>query len=312
MFTIIKKTFAEFIEDDCMSMAAAIAYYTVFSLPSLLIIVVWISSSYFDPGTVREKIGGQFETLIGADAAKSIAVMLENANRPGKGTVATILGLIALLFGATGAVVQLQYSLNRAWEVEPDPKQGGIKNFLIKRLLSLAMVVGIGFLLLVSLLINVAISTFGDRLGQVLWGGGVPASLVQGINTAVTLVIVPLLFAAMFKFLPDAKVAWKEVWLGAFVTMLLFVAGKFAIGQYIGRAEPGSAYGAAGSLAIVLLWIYYSSLVVLLGAEFTQVWSRRHGKRIEPARGAVRVRDSHEHIRTIDTPAGKREVSEPA
>jgi len=196
----------------------------------------------------------------------------------GGGTIA------AVLFGATTAFAQLQDALNRAWGVKPDPKRGQIRNFLAKRVFSFGVVLAVAFLLLVSLVLTTALAAFGDLLTTRL---GAPGALLSAVNGLVSFVIVAALFAAMFKLLPDARIAWTDVWFGALGTALLFVLGKGAIGYYLGRTDPGSAYGAAGSLAIVLIWVYYSSMIVLFGAELTRVWAERYGSGVRPGKGAV-------------------------
>jgi membrane protein len=211
------------------------------------------------------------------------------------GVVPTVLGILALLFGATGAFGALQSALNRVWEVKPDPRRGGIKSFLGKRLLSLGMAGTIAFLLLVSLVVSAALSAFGDQLGAML--GGISGPVMQGAQVLVSLAVVTVLFAAIFKILPDAHVAWRDVWSGALFTTVLFVAGKFVIGFYLSRAEPDSSFGAAGALAVILIWVYYSAMILFLGAEFTQVWATEKGRGIEPEDGAVRV-----ETKTVLTP----------
>jgi membrane protein len=191
---------------------------------------------------------------------------------------------VVLLFGATGAIAELQDALNTAWGVQPDPNKGGVKSFFLKRLLSLALVAGIAFLLLVSLLLTTAIT-----ISEKWLPGQISAPLLYGVNVAADLIVITLLFAAIFKFLPDAQVAWRDVWIGAAVTAGLFILGKFGLGVYLGNSNVASAYGAAGSLVLVLVWIYYSALILLLGAEFTQVWARERGKRVRAEEGAVRV-----------------------
>ena len=183
--------------------------------------------------------------------------------------LATLLGVAALLVGATGAFLQLQASLNKAWEVKPDPKQGGIKQFIRKRLFSFGMILVIAFLLLVSLVVSALISALGHML-QSLLPGGVSEVLLYLVDLVVSLAVITSVFATMFKVLPDAEIAWKDVWPGAVVTAVLFVLGKFLIGFYLGRSNPGEAFGAAGALALILAWIYYSSLILLFGAEFTE------------------------------------------
>lgn len=287
---LLKKTFKDFLEDECPMRAAALSYYTTFSLAPLLVLIVMVASLFVSPEQVREVLTTQAQGMVGAKGAEEITVMLENANRPdfSKG-FASIASLAGLLFGATGAFMQLQTSLNKAWEVEPDPDAGGVKNFISKRLLSLGMILGIAFLLLVSLALSTVISAMGGVVSEMLGGGIGP--VVQSIfDILISAVIFTLLFAAIFKILPDAEVAWKDVWVGALVTTALFVVGKFALGIYLGRSNPGEAFGAAGSLAVILVWIYYSSMIVLLGAEFTQKWAERQGSGITPEEGAQRVK----------------------
>jgi membrane protein len=287
-----KEAVSDFMEDGCMRMAAALSYYTVFALPPLLILILMIVGFFFDPATVQEALRTQFGGLVGAEGAEQIATIIQEANRPDTGgPLAAILGIGALILGATGAFVELQAALNRAWDVEPDPEAGGIWSFITKRLLSFGMVLALAFLLLVSLALSAMLAAFGGALAALLPGGASDV-LLQILNLVVSFVVISLLFAAMFKLLPDAKVAWRDVWVGAMVTALLFVVGKFLIGLYLGRSDPGSAFGAAGSLAILLVWIYYSALIVFLGAEFTQVWAEHRGTGVEPEKGAVRIEES--------------------
>jgi membrane protein len=283
---LAKDTFREFNDDEATWMAAALSYFTVFALAPLLAILLQVTSLIWDPGQVREALTGQFQTLMGQDVARQVQTMMMSAEQKtasGSG-IRLVWSIIGLVFGATGAFVSLQSALNRAWEVQPDPKSGGIKNFVMKRFLSLGMVLGIAFLLLVSLALTTALSAFGDYLF-----GGTGASVAQVLNFVLSFAVVTLLFAAIFKVLPDAKVAWRDVWVGAVATAALFVIGKFLIGLYIGQSDPGSAFGAAGALAVLLVWIYYAAVILLLGAEFTQAWMRLHGREIEPEEGAVRV-----------------------
>lgn len=298
---VISKTFKEFIEDDAPHMAAALAYYTVFSLPPLLLIILTVAGFLInDPQQVQQALQEQISGVVGEDGAQAIGTMIQNVSQPGAGSiVATILGIAGLIFGATGAFAQLQTALNKTWEVEPDPEQKGAMKYLrigLKRLFSLAMVLVVAFLLLVSLVLSAALSVIGDQITELL-----PTTLSnvfwQVIHIGISLSVITLLFAAMFKILPDARIPWRHVWVGALVTAVLFEVGKFLIGFYIGQSNPGSAFGAAGSLVVILVWIYYSSLIFFLGAEFTQVWARRHGESILPAKGAVRVVEERRFIR---------------
>ena len=284
---MIRAAFNDFSQDDCPTPAAALSYYTVFSLPPLLVLIIVLASLIFDPADVQHAIQGQMQGLIGPAGGEAIRSILTHAQRPDGRNLAAILGIGALLLGAGGAFLQLQSALNRAWEVKPDPRQGGIRNFLMKRLVSLGMVLALGFLLLVSLAIGAALSALGDAVSRFV--PGLSSALLLVINHAVSLAVTTGLFAAIFRYLPDAVVRFRDVWAGALVTGLLFEAGKFGIGFYIGKSNPGEAFGAAGSLALVLVWIYYSSMLILFGAEFTQVWATERGRGIRPEPGAVHV-----------------------
>ena len=201
----------------------------------------------------------------------------------------------------------LQGALNRVWEVKPDPAQGGIMNFIIKRFLSLGLIVVIGFLLLVSLALSAALAAFGEVLSARM--PGISDIVLHVVNFALSFVVITGVFAAMFKVLPDAEVTWGDVWVGAIATALLFVLGKYAIGLYLGQSNPGDAYGAAGSLAVILVWVYYASMIVLFGAEFTQQWANKRGAGIQPEDGAVRV-ERHEKVKR--GPEEHRRASEEA
>ena len=286
---LLKDTFKGFSEDDVPTMAAALSYYTVFSLPPLLVLLLTILGAVVDPQDIQGTLEAQMRDAMGPSGASQVETILANANRPGAGgLVPTILSVVALLLGATGVFGQLQAALNKAWSVAPDPEKGGLKNMLLKRVFGIGMVVGLAFILLVSLVVSAVLSAFGDQLSQFL-PSGLSAPLLEAINFAGSLAVIALLFGAIFKVLPDAEIAWRDVAVGAVVTALLFVAGKFALGLYLGRSNPGEAFGAAGALALMLVWIYYSSMIVLLGAEFTQAWAERRGSGIVPEKGAVRV-----------------------
>lgn len=296
-FQIVKHAARDFLDDDCPRLAAALSYYTIFSLPPLLILLLTILGAILDPQDVQGEIQSQLQMLMGPAGAQEVETILQHANRPGEGgTLATILGVAALIFGATGAFGQLQAALNRAWEVEPDPKQGGLRNFVVKRVFSFGMILGIAFLLLVSLVLSAVLSAFGNALGEMV-PGGLSGPLLYILNVALSFAVFTLLFAAMFKIVPDAVMAWRDVWVGAIATTLLFVVGKFLLGFYLGRSNPGEAFGAAGSLALILVWIYYSSMILLLGAEFTQGWAVNRGAGIEPEKGAVRLVDKRRYVR---------------
>jgi len=296
IFGLIKQSAKDFLEDDCMDAAAALSYYTIFSLPAILVLLLTLVSVVMNPSDVRGGLEGQLQSMMGPNAGQQIRTIIQQAeNKPDGGLLPTILGIAGLLFGATGAFGQLQKTLNRTWNVEPDPNQGGLKNFISKRLFSFGMILVVAFFLLVSLVVSAALTGMSGRLASVL-PSGLSGPLLEVFNTIVSLAVITALFAAMFKVMPDAKIHWRSVWVGAGVTALLFVLGKFLIGFYLGKSNPGQAYGAAGSLAVLLLWVYYSSLILLFGAEFTETWAEQKGRGIEPEPGAIRVRREKQRV----------------
>jgi membrane protein len=281
----LKQTMSEFSDDDCMTLAAALAYYTVFSLPSVLLIVVYVAGSVWGTAAVQGEIQNRIAGVIGPGAAAQVQTMIANAAKSTSGgVIATVLGIAGLVFSATGAFTQLQTSLNRAWEVKPD--ESGVRSFFIKRFLCFLMIVGIGIVVLAALGASTGFSALTRAAGL-----PIPGTLVYAGEVVVSFFVFALLFGLIFKIVPDARIAWKDVKVGAAITALLFVIGKFLIGFYLAHSTSASVYGAAGSLALLLLWTYYSSIILLLGAEATRVWARRHGRRIEPEKGAVKVRE---------------------
>jgi len=285
VLTVLKRSFTDFLADEAPVRAAALAYYTVFALPPLLVLLIMAAGVVWDPQDVRLAMESQFASIVGAEGGRVIHGMIATADQPGgKNVLKTLLSVAGLIFGATGAFLQLQGALNRAWDVRPDPRAGGIRNFVTKRLLSLGMILGVAFLVAVSLALSAVLSLVGDRLGS-----GFPEAVLAAANFALSFVVLTALFAAIFKVLPDATVAWKDVIAGAVMTSLLFVAGKFAIGFYLGRSSPGEAFGAAGALAVILIWIYYAGMILLFGAELTQSWARSRGRDVKPEKGAVRI-----------------------
>jgi membrane protein len=285
-FDLVKATLSHFSRDRCPQMAAALSYYTVFSLPPLLILILALVGVFVDPQDLRGRIVAEMQALLGSDGARLISGIITDANRPGTGIMA-VAGVVALLLSATGAFTQLQEALNTAWGVKPDPAQGGIKSFLIKRVLSFGMILVIAFLLLVSFVVSALVSAFGAVLADAV--GGTGELIAQAVQIVVGFAIAWLLFAAMFKFLPDAVISWRDVRLGALVTALLFTVGRFGIGFYLGRSDATDAFGATAALAVLFVWIYYAAIILLVGAEFTQVWARRHNREIEAEPGAVRI-----------------------
>lgn len=282
MWRLLKETVQEWQQDKASRLAAALAYYTVFSLAPLLVLVIAIAGSIFGTESARNQLTSQIQGLVGSSGAEVVTSALENASQPGanQGVIASAISIALLIFGASGVFVQLQDSLNTIWNVEPKPGQG-IVYFIQKRLLSFSMILVIGFLLLVSLVVSTALAAFSGFLNQGL------AGLSWLLNFVISIGLITLLFAAIFKYLPDAKIGWKDVTVGAFITALLFNLGKYLLGLYLGNSSFASTYGAAGSLVVLLAWIYYSAQILFFGAEFTQVYARRFGSRIMPDKHAV-------------------------
>lgn len=283
---LLVATFNDFNEDKAPRLAAALAYFTIFSLAPLLIIAISIAGAFFGEEAARGALSGQLNSLLGQQGAEAIEAMLAaSSQQEGAGLFATVLGVATLLFGAAGVFGQLQDALNTIWEVAPKPGRG-IWGFIRDRFLSFAMVLGTGFLLLVSLLLSTALSaigraTVGEAFDQtILW---------QGVNLLVQAVVSFGLFTLIFKVLPDVEIAWRDVLLGAGLTTLLFVIGRFLIDLYLRTTGTGSTYGAIGSLIVLLIWIFYSAQILLFGAELTQVYAQRFGSRIRPSANAVPV-----------------------
>jgi membrane protein len=273
-------------EDQAPTLGAALAYYTVFSMAPLLIIVIAIAGLFFGQEAAQGQIFDQLRGLLGEESGKAMQDMVQNASaKPATGLVAGVIGVVTLLFGASGVFGQLQTSLNAIWNVQPKPGRG-ILGVVQDRILSFGFILVVGFLLLISLVLTAAIAVVGEWFSGMLPG---IQPLAHIVNFVLSLALVTLLFAMIFKFLPDAKVAWHDVWIGAFITAMLFIVGKFALGLYLGKSAVGSSYGAAGSLIVLLLWVYYSSQILFFGAEFTQVYANRFGSRLAPADNAVAV-----------------------
>jgi len=252
-------------------LGAALAYYSIFSLGPLILIAIAIAGLLFGQEAVRGQVTGGLKDLLGDTGAQAIDAMLAGASRPSQGIVATVIGIGTLVFAAVGVVVQLKDALNTVWEVDTPPGKG-LWGFTRTYVLSLAGVLSLGFLLLISMLVTTALAAGGKYLASYL-----PEAALQAVSFVLSFVVISLLFSMMFKWLPDAKIAWRDVWIGAVVTAGLFEIGKFLIGLYIGKQGLESTYGAAASIVIVLIWVYYSAQIVLLGAEFTNVYAKQRG-----------------------------------
>jgi len=283
LLTVLKETASSWLEDNAMRLSAALSLYTILSLAPLLVITLKIVSVVWrDAQAARQQVMTQMSNLMGGQAAGAIQAMLDNGSKHGNGLIAAIVRTAVLIFSATGVFAELQDSMNTIWGVKPKPNQG-IWGFVRNRLLSMAMVFGIAFLLLVSMFITSLLTTLAKSVaGNSTWVAYIGDLLLS-------FAIITLLFAAIFKFLPDVKLAWRHVWRGAALTAVLFILGKYGLGLYFKYATPTSAFGAAGSLAAVLLWVYYSSFILFFGAEFTKVWARSHGRGIVPEPHAMPV-----------------------
>ena len=280
---LLKEAGREWLEDKASRLGAALAYYTALSIAPLLVIAIFIAGMAFGKEAAQGYLLDQIRELVGVQGGQAIETMLAHANQPRTGSLAAVLGMITLLAGAAGVVSQLQDALNTIWEVAPKPGRGVI-GFLKDRFLSLAAVLGLGFLLLVSLVLSTVLTALAA-----FFVGLMPAlaPALEAVNFVVSLAVTALLFALIFKLLPDAKMAWGDVWVGAALTALLFTLGKFLLGFYLGRSGITSTYGAAGSLVALLVWVYYSAQIVFFGAEFTKAYANRFGSRIVPSRDAV-------------------------
>lgn len=288
IWKLLQETFKEWSEDKASRLAAALAYYTIFSIAPLLIIVIAIAGVVFGEEAARGQIVGQIQGLVGKDGAQFIQTAIQNANKPQTGAIASIISVVVLLVGATGLFTELQDSLNTIWEVKAKPGRG-VNNMIRLRFLSFAMVIGIGFLLLVSLVISTGLAALVKYFGNILPGIDF---LWRIVNFVLSFSITTALFGLIFKVLPDVKITWNDVFIGSVITSFLFSIGRFLLGQYLGNGSFGSTYGAAGSLVVLLAWVNYAAQILFFGAEFTQVYARRYGSGIVPTKDAIPLSDN--------------------
>lgn len=273
---LLQETFQEWQEDKASRIAAALAYYTVFSISPLLVIVIAIAGAFFGQQTAQQQITEQLTQLVGEDGVRPILLALNNMSQPRIRGIASLISIGVLLLGASGIFAQLQDALNTVWKVKPQPGQG-IWVFVRKRIASFFMVLALGFLLILSLILSAVVSALSKYRTDFLPGSAI---LWENLDFMVSLGLMTLIFCLMFKYVPDAKIAWKDVVVGSVITALLFLFGKYLLGVYLGKGSLGSAYGAAGSLIVFLAWVYYSAQIILLGAEFTQVYTRMYGSKL--------------------------------
>ena len=301
----LKETFSEWNDSSATRDSASLAYYAIFSIPGLLIIIIWIAGYFFGEEAIRGEIGNQIGTMMGSDVAKSIEEMIASALIDRANIFMKIVGIFSLIFGATTIFFQLQKSLNNLWDVEPAPKKAILK-FLLDRANSLGMILVIGFLLMITMILSSAISIFNNfitlRLGMETY------ILMEVVNYVIGFFLVVLVFAFMFKVLPDVEIAWKSVWAGAILTAVLFTLGKFLLSQYFGQFKPTSAFGKAGTIILIMMWINYSCMLIFFGAEFTKVYAEKKGFRISPSKHAKwsaaklyekEKKESLEHLKSL-------------
>jgi membrane protein len=283
IWTITKETASDWLDDDASRLAAALAFYTLLSLAPLVIIAVAIAGFVLGPDAARGQIAGALSGAVGREAAEGIQAVVASAHSTASGTIGTIIGAVTLFVGASGVFGELQFALNSIWEVRSKPGRG-VWGEVKDRFFSFTMVLGVAFLLLVSLVLSAVLSATGHFFAASLPGGEL---FWQGLNFALSLAMVTGLFALIFKYVPDVEIEWGDVWVGAAMTALLFTIGKSLLGVYLGKASVGSSYGAAGSLVVLVVWVYYSAQILFLGAEFTQVQARLRGRSIKPSKRAV-------------------------
>lgn len=286
LWQIIAATFMGFINDRGLKLSASLAYYTVFSMAPLLIIIMSVAGLFFHRDAAANAIYPHIVHYVGAQAASQIQSILKNLALSGKSGFAATIGIVTLMLGASSIFIEIQDSLNIIWRVKAKPKRGWLR-LIQNRFLSFSLIIGVGFLLLVSLIINLVMSALGNWMEQFLHA--VTTLIIKAVNLGITFITISILFGIIFKFLPDVKIRWRDVRSGAFFTAVFFMLGQYGINVYIQYTAKSSGYGAAGSILMVLLWIYYTSAILYIGAEFTQVHAEARGRRIEPAEYAVHV-----------------------
>lgn len=287
LWKVLKQSFSGFSDDKIMKLSASLAYYTVFSMGPLLIVIIYVCSLFFGREAIEGSIYSQIQSFVGSDTAKQVQDIIKNASIGDKGKFAAVIGIITLLIGATSVFAEIQDSINSIWGIKPKPKKGWLK-MLTNRLLSFSVIVSLGFLLLVSLGISYLVEALSKGLARAF--PDVTVVIFYIINLILSLAVISTLFAVIFKVLPDAKIKWRDVISGSIATAILFMLGKFGISFYIGQSDVGSTYGAAGSLVVLLVWIYYSSIILYFGAEFTKAYAVEYGSAIHPNHYAVITR----------------------
>jgi membrane protein len=306
-FNILKASYKAFLDDNALKMSASLAYYTVFAMAPLLMILISAASIFYGKAAIQNKVFSELNGFLGSDAAMKIQEVLQKITINDNSTSAIIIGVVTLFIGATGVFLEIQDSINQIWRVKAKPKKGW-KKLIINRLLSFSMIITLGFLLIVSLIVNGIILALSAKLSQ--YFPEVTIVIVEAVNFAVTFVVIAFLFGIIFKYLPDVEISWKDIRVGAIFTAILFTVGRSLIGLYIEKVGPGSAYGAAGSLIVILVWVYYTAAILYFGAEFTQVYSECYGGKIRPASYAVHVKKIEEEKEVNVLPTQDHKIDE--
>lgn len=288
MWMIVKEAFKLFIDKKAMRMSAALAYYTIFSIAPMLIVIISLCDIFYGKAAIEGSIYKQIQGFVGKGAALQIEQVIRNATTSTDISWASVIGICSLIFAATGVFAEIQDSINQIWRLKAKPKKGWLK-LIINRVLSFSMVISLGFILLVSLIVNSVLDMLGAQLLKLL--PQMAIYVAYSINLFITFITISLLFAIIFKVLPDARIKWKDVVVGAVTTAILFMLGKFAIGFYLGRSHVSNSYGAAGSMIIILLWVYYSSAILYFGAAFTKTYALHKGSNIYPNNYAVWIKE---------------------
>jgi len=303
-WNIVKHSFKDFVDCNVLKLSGALAFFTIFSLPGIMIIIIWISNFFYGKGNFENSLYNLLEGMIGHNAAVSIQETIHNASAGSHNSVATIIGIASLIIGATSIFGEIQDSINLIWRLKAKPRKGyGFLKMVLNRLLSFSMIIVLGFVLLVSLLINGALDILLDKLTN--YYPNLTVIVVYVINIIISYFVTTLIFAAIFKVLPDARIKWRHVWVGAFVTAALFMVGRFVIGFYLGHSQMTSTYGTAGSIVVILLWVYYSAMILYFGAAFTHAYVMERGSRIYPNQYAVWVQQ-------VEVESGKSIQHQPA
>jgi membrane protein len=306
-FKVLRESGSEFVDDNAMKLSASLSYYTVFAIGPLLLVIISLIGVFVDRNEVTDTVSGQLQKLLGAQGAEQIVNIIDALQKNQDAQKFSIIGLVSLFISASAVFLEIQDSINYIWSIKAKPKKGWLR-LITNRLLSFSLVIGMGFLFAVSLLANTLADLLTDRIGRLVGHG--EALLLQGAGLIILFLIITLLFGIIYKVLPDAKIHWRDALVGASFTGVLFLFGKFLIGFYLGNSEVGNTYGAAASIIIVLLWVYYSGIILYFGAEFTKVWAINRGHGIKPHKTAVFIekRDARELPNKKEIPPADEQV----